>query len=63
MTSQRPFGARVGTATLVALEGAVFRTSDQLLTYKGRLVQTVVRFIGPVLLALALLSIRGRVKR
>jgi hypothetical protein len=63
ITTQQPFGARLGTATLIALEGAVFRASELQLTYKGRLIQTVVRFIGPVLLALALLSVRGRIKR
>jgi len=54
---------RLGTAALVALEGAVFRASEQQLTYKGRLIQTALRLVGPVLLGLALLSIRGRVKR
>lgn len=58
-----PFGARVGTAALVAVEGAVFRASEQQLTYAGRLIQATLRFVGPVLLALAVLSIRGRVKR
>jgi uncharacterized protein YjbI with pentapeptide repeats len=63
ITTQQPFGARLGTATLIALEGAVFRASELRLTYKGRLIQTAIRFIGPVLLALAVLSIRGRIKR
>jgi uncharacterized protein YjbI with pentapeptide repeats len=63
MTADRPFPDRLGTAALVAVEGAVFRTSDQALTYEGRLIQAFLRFVGPVLLALALLSIRGRVKR
>jgi hypothetical protein len=63
MTAERPLAARLGTAALVAVEGAVFRTSDQALTYKGRLIQAGLRFVGPVLLGLALLSIRGRVKR
>jgi hypothetical protein len=63
MTAERPFPDRLGTAAVVAVEGAVFRTSDQALTYKGRLIQATLRFVGPVLLGLALLSIRGRVKR
>jgi hypothetical protein len=63
MTVQPPLADRLGTAALVAVEGAVFRTSDQALTYKGRLLQATLRFVGPVLLGLALLSIRGRVKR
>lgn len=45
------------------VEGAVFRSADQALTYKGRLIHTTVRFLGLVLLGLALLSIRGRGKR
>jgi hypothetical protein len=53
----------VGTAAVVAVEGAVFRASEQQLTYVGRLIQATLRFVGPVLLALAVLSIRGRVKR
>jgi hypothetical protein len=63
MTPERPFPDRLGTAVVVAVEGAVFRTADQALTYKGRLIQATLRFVGPVLLGLALLSIRGRVKR
>jgi hypothetical protein len=58
-----PFGAWVGTAAVVAVEGAVFRASEQQLTYVGRLIQATLRFVGPILLALAVLSIRGRVKR
>ena len=57
------FPARLGTAVLVAVEGAVFRTSEQQLTYTGQLIQDFLRFAGPVFLGLALLSIRGRVKR
>ncbi len=63
MTAERPLAARLGTAVLVAVEGAVFRTTEQALTYKGRLIQATLRLVGPVLLGLALLSIRGRVKR
>jgi hypothetical protein len=63
MTATRPLPDRLGTAALVAVEGAVFRTSDQALTYRGRLIHTTLRFVGPVLLGLTLLSIRGRVKR
>ena len=57
------FSARLGTAALVAVEGAVFRASEQQLTYVGRLIQAVLRFAGPILLGLAVFSIRGRVKR
>jgi uncharacterized protein YjbI with pentapeptide repeats len=58
-----PFPARLGTAAVVAVEGAVFRASEQQLTYVGRLIQATLRFVGPILLALAVLSIRGRIKR
>jgi uncharacterized protein YjbI with pentapeptide repeats len=60
---QRSFLARCGTAWWIALEAAAFRSPDQSLTPAGRHVQTVVRFFGPLLLGLALLSVRGRVKR
>jgi hypothetical protein len=63
MTAEKPLPDRLGAAALVAAEAAVFRTSDQALTYRGRLIQAILRFVGPVLLGLALLSIRGRVKR
>ncbi len=63
MAAERPFPDRLGTAALVAVEGAVFRSSEQALTYEGRLIQASLRFVGPVLLGLGLLSIRGRVKR
>ncbi len=56
------FPARLGTAAMATLEGATFRTSEQL-TYTGRLIQILLRFAAPVLFGLALLSIRGRVKR
>jgi hypothetical protein len=59
----RSFLARCGTAWWIALEAAVFRSPDQTLTRAGRHVQTVVRFFGPLLLGLARLSVRGRVKR
>jgi uncharacterized protein YjbI with pentapeptide repeats len=62
-TASLPFPARLGAAALVAVEGAVFRTSEQQLTYTGQLIQDLLRFAGPVFLGLALLSIRGRVKR
>jgi hypothetical protein len=60
---KQSFMGRCGTAWWIALEAAAFRTPDQTLTPAGRHVQTVVRFFGPVLLGLALLSVRGRVKR
>jgi hypothetical protein len=47
---KRSFVARCGTAWWIALEAAVFRSSDETLSSAGRHVQTVVRFFGPVLL-------------
>jgi hypothetical protein len=39
----------------------MFRASEQQLTYVGRLIQAAPNFAGPVLLGLAVLSIRRRV--
>src|SRR5262249_51700270 len=63
VTSEESFGVRLRTAAVVTLEGAVFRSSEQQLTYPGRVIQDLVRIVGPVLLALTLLSVRNRVKR
>jgi hypothetical protein len=46
----------------VSLEGKARQLSGQL-TLPGELLRVGLRFTGPVLLALAVLSIRGRVKR
>ena len=46
----------------VSLEGKARQLSGQL-TLPGELLRTGLRFAGPVLLGLAILSIRGRVKR
>jgi hypothetical protein len=54
---------RLGTAALVALEGAAFRTSVSELTFAGRWIHALLRFFGPTLIVLAGVSIRGRVKR
>jgi len=63
VTSEESFGARLRTAAVVTLEGAAFRSSEQQLTYPGRLIQDLVRIVGPVLPVLTLLSVRNRVKR
>ncbi len=47
----------------VVVNSAVFRSSGQDLTTTGAYTQMAVRFIAPVLLALAILAVRGRVKR
>ena len=59
---ERSFAARFGTAFWVA-EATIFRGPNRELTPTGQHVQTLVRIVAPILLGLALLSIRGRVKR
>jgi uncharacterized protein YjbI with pentapeptide repeats len=54
---------RVELALRSALSAVVFRDTGQQLTVPGRYTEMVARFLGPVLLALALLSVRNRVKR
>ncbi|MFI1386343.1 hypothetical protein [Embleya sp. NPDC020886] len=56
-------GKRAEKATRVVLNSVVFRSSGQNLTTAGAYIEMVSRFLEPVLLALALLAIRGRVKR
>jgi uncharacterized protein YjbI with pentapeptide repeats len=63
VTSTESFGVRLRTAAVVALEGAVFRASEQELSYMGRAIQDLVRIVGPILIGLTLLSVRNRVKR
>jgi hypothetical protein len=63
VTNGDTVGKRLQTAAVVALEGAVFRAPEQQLSYRGRIIQDLVRIIGPVLIGLMLLSIRNRVKR
>lgn len=58
-----PLGHRLVAAALISVEGAAFRSSDPQLTPTGRYIQTVVRLLGPLLIGLALLSARGRIKR
>jgi uncharacterized protein YjbI with pentapeptide repeats len=47
----------IGTAT------TIFNSPDALLTRAGRRLRLLLRIIGPILLGLAILAIRGRVKR
>jgi len=56
-------GLRFGEASVVSVESAMFRDTRTDLTFRGRVVRDVLRFTGPVLLGLAIVSIRGRVKR
>ena len=51
-------------ALLQSIEGAAFRTADRsVLNEAGRYLQVALRILGPLFLGLALLSLRGRVKR
>jgi hypothetical protein len=63
VTSGESLGARLGTAAVIALEATAFRAPAQELNYKGRTIHNLLRIVGPVLLALTLLSVRNRVKR
>ncbi|MFI1386339.1 hypothetical protein [Embleya sp. NPDC020886] len=54
---------RAEKATRVVVNSVVFRSSGQNLTKRGAYIEMVSRFLEPVLLALAILAIRGRVKR
>jgi uncharacterized protein YjbI with pentapeptide repeats len=55
--------ARTQRAADVVINSVVFRSSGQHLTSIGRYTEMASRFTEPILLALALLAIRGRVKR
>jgi hypothetical protein len=61
--AQRFTGARAAKATLVVVNSVVFRSSGQNLTNWGTVVEMLSRIGEPVLLGLAALAIRGRVKR
>jgi hypothetical protein len=52
------------TALFTAFTATVFRSIDGInLTFVGELLSALLRIIGPLLLGLTILSIRGRVKR
>jgi hypothetical protein len=61
--NQRFTEARAEKATLVVVNSVVFRSSGQNLTGWGTVVEMLSRIGEPVLLGLAALAIRGRVKR
>jgi hypothetical protein len=56
-------GARAHKAADVVVNSVVFRSSGQALTTTGRYTEMASRLTEPILLALALLAVRGRVKR
>lgn len=54
----------VGTALLQSVEGATLRSGDRdVLTEGGKGLQLALRLLGPLFFGLALLALRGRVKR
>ncbi len=57
------WGQDFGLAARIAVGAVVFRADDADLTAAGEWTVLVARFLGPVLLALAVLAIRARVKR
>jgi uncharacterized protein YjbI with pentapeptide repeats len=61
--SQRWTTQRASNAVEVTLESFVFRTAGQPLTIVGTWVTIAARILGPLLLGLALLAARNRVKR
>jgi uncharacterized protein YjbI with pentapeptide repeats len=61
--SQRWTKDRTVTALEVTFESFVFRSTDQPLTTAGSWITIVARIVGPVLIALALLAVRNRVRR
>ena len=62
VTNEESFGARLRTAAVATLEGTAFRSSEQQLTYPAESSKTC-PVVGPILLVLALLAVRNRVKR
>ncbi|MFC9506167.1 pentapeptide repeat-containing protein [Streptomyces sp. NPDC057002] len=62
-TGDRFTGERFDKALSVTLNSVVFRSSGEELTTAGRYIEMASRFSEPVLLGLAALAIRGRVKR
>ena len=62
-TGNRFTGGRCEKALNVTLNSVVFRSADQDLTTAGTYVEMVSRLTEPVLLGLAVLAVRNRVKR
>ncbi|MER5538823.1 pentapeptide repeat-containing protein [Streptomyces mirabilis] len=62
-TGDRFTGERLDKALSVTLNSVVFRSSGQDLTTAGGYIEMASRFSEPILLGLAALAIRGRVKR
>ncbi|WP_327237358.1 hypothetical protein [Streptomyces sp. NBC_01317] len=62
-TGNRFTGKRIEKALNVTLNSVVFRSADQDLTTAGTYIEMTSRLAEPVLLALAVLAVRNRVKR
>ncbi|MFF2502374.1 pentapeptide repeat-containing protein [Streptomyces sp. NPDC058067] len=62
-TGERFNGARFEKALNVTLNSVVFRSADQDLTTSGTYIEMASRVTEPVLLGLAILAVRNRVKR
>jgi hypothetical protein len=60
---QRMTWERVEKGTRVAVNSVIFRSSGQNLTTAGTYIEMASRLLEPALLALAVLAIRGRIKR
>ncbi|GAA3371246.1 hypothetical protein GCM10020367_21130 [Streptomyces sannanensis] len=60
---QRMTWKRAEKATRVAVNSVVFRSSGQNLTTAGTYIEMASRLLEPTLLALAVLAVRGRIKR
>ncbi|MEV7346786.1 pentapeptide repeat-containing protein [Streptomyces sp. NPDC093544] len=60
---QRMTWTRVEKGTRVAVNSVIFRSSGQNLTTSGTYIEMASRLLEPTLLALAVLAIRGRIKR
>ncbi|MGW0188119.1 pentapeptide repeat-containing protein [Streptomyces sp. NPDC003362] len=61
--SERMTWSRAEKATRVAVNSVVFRSSGQNLTTWGTYIEMASRLLEPVLLALGVLAVRGRIKR
>jgi len=61
--ADRMAGRRAERALRVVVNSVIFRSSGQNLTTPGTYIEMTSRLLEPVLLALALLAVRGRVKR
>jgi hypothetical protein len=60
---ERFSGERFDKSFKVVLNSVVFRSSEQGLTNAGTYIEMISRFVEPVLLALAVLAMRARIKR